>query len=386
MRILFATHRYFPVAGGTERVVQVLAEGAVRAGHAATVVTQQEAGVPDEEVVRGVRVVRLRMRHLAGIRVPAGYRRALRDEPADVFHLHGNRIWCADFYLPRARSAPWPQVMTGHGFYQFDRFRRWYDRWYFERYLPRRLRWFDRYVPLTRHEEQQLLDWKVPAARLTRIPNGVELDEFRSPGDGATLRSTFGVRAELLAVYAGGFFENKRVDRLVQAVAQAGPRWGLLALGNDVRGSRYGLAACTALARSLGVEFHAPGVLSRADTVRAISGADVVVSGSDYEGFGLTPLEAMAAGRPFIAFPTGAAPEIAASGGGFVETSVPAFAARLHDLEDPERRAAVGAAGRHAVPDWSTDVMVRRHLDLYERVLRDRSAEASGAGPSNGPR
>lgn len=378
MRVLFATHRYFPVAGGTERVVQILAEGAVRAGHAATVVTQREPGVPDDERVNGVRVVRLRMRHVAGIRVPVGYRRALRAAEADVFHLHGNRIWCADFYLPRAKSAPWPQVMTGHGFYQYDRFRRWWDRWYFERYLPRRLRWFDRYVPLTEHERDQLTGWGVPAQRMVRIPNGVDLAEFQAPVDGGSLRSTYGIRADLLAVYVGGFFANKRVDRLIDAIARAGPRWALLAIGRDVPGSGSGMAACIARAGALGVEFHAPGALSRPETVRALSAADVVVSASDYEGFGLTPLEAMAAGRPFVTFPAGAAPEIAAAGGGFTEATVPGFAARLRELEDPGRREAVSIAGRRAVPEWSTEVMVRRHLALYASVLEGRRSP----GPS----
>ncbi|MCI4317763.1 MAG: glycosyltransferase, partial [Thermoplasmata archaeon] len=102
MRLLFACHRYYPVPGGSERMVQTLAEALVRRGHSATVVTQGEPGSPVEEELNGVRITRLRVRPFAGIRFPAGYLRFLRRFDADVFHLTGNRIWCADFYFPLA--------------------------------------------------------------------------------------------------------------------------------------------------------------------------------------------------------------------------------------------------------------------------------------------
>ena len=129
MHVVHACHRYHPVPGGSERIAQVLAEGTVRRGHRVTMITQAEPGAPAREQIGGVEVVRLPMRVHGGIRFPVGYHRALRATGGDVFHLHGNRIWCADFYLPFAHLYDWHQLGTGHGFYQYANDPKPWDRW-----------------------------------------------------------------------------------------------------------------------------------------------------------------------------------------------------------------------------------------------------------------
>jgi alpha-1,3-mannosyltransferase len=370
MQVLFANHRYFPAPGGTERVVQLLAEGLVSQGHRATVLTQQEPGVPDQEWINGVRVVRIPTHTVAGVRVPSGYLRHLRKLEADVFHLHGNRIWCADFYFPVARLFDWPQVLTGHGFYQYEIHPRALDRIYFERYFPRAIRAFDAYACLTEHEYAQLREWGVPTDRLQRIPEGVDLAEFAtSPEPPAAVRARWALPTPRIAVYAGGFFENKRVDRLIDAIAPVRDRWALVLLGRDVPSSPFNATYCTALARQRGVAIRIQGAVSRPELVASFGAADVIVSASEYEGFGITIAEALAAGRPFVAWRAGAIPEMAATGGGIVVDSEAAFTEALRRLEDETVRTTMGHQAREASKDWSTDVMVSRYLDLYRRLV-----------------
>jgi alpha-1,3-mannosyltransferase len=369
MHVLFANHRYFPSPGGTERVVQMLAENLVVRGHQATVLTQQEPGVPDDEWVHGVRVVRIPVRPLAGIRVPSAYLRHLRSMDADIFHLHGNRIWCADFYFPAARVFEWPQVLTGHGFYQYEVHPRPWDRWYFERYFPRAVRAFDAYACLTDHERDQLLSWGVPVERLVRIPQGVDVAEFASvPEPSTSVRARWALPTPRVAVYAGGFFENKRVDRLIEAVARVRDRWGVVLLGRDVPTSPYNAGFCAALAQKLGVSVRILGSVPRSEVVSSFAAADAIVSASEYEGFGITIAEALAAGRPFVAWRAGAIPEMAATGGGMVVDSEAGLAEALGRLENDAVREEMGRRGRDASNEWSTEAMVSRHLDLYRRV------------------
>ncbi|MGI0131800.1 MAG: glycosyltransferase family 4 protein [Thermoplasmata archaeon] len=370
MRVLLATHRYFPVPGGTERVVQSIAEGLVARGHGATVLTQREPGVPHDEVRAGVRIHRLPVMDVGGIRIPRGYHSALRRLRADLFHLHGNRIWCADFYFPFARWHAGTQVLTGHGFYQYAMHPRRLDRWYFERYFPRQVIKFGAYAALTEKEAGQLIAWGVPRELIARVPDGIPLAEFARPAPPVEeVRRRWGIRAPHLAVYVGGFFENKRVDRLVEAVARTQGRWALLAAGREIPNSPHSARSIAERARSLGVEIVLPGVLPRPEAVNAISTADAVVLGSDYEGYGLLLLEAMAAGRPFVAGSAGAAPELAALGAGVSVTSIEEFAAALTRLEDRKVADALGRRGRAAVADFSEDRMVERYLAIYERLL-----------------
>jgi glycosyltransferase involved in cell wall biosynthesis len=376
VHVVLACHRYAPVPGGSERIAQLVAEGAAKRGHTVTLVTQREAGVPDEEELNGVRVVRLSMRHVGGIRVPKHYLSTLRATEGDLFHLHGNRIWCADFYLPFAGRFDWPQLGTGHGFYQYAMHPRWRDRVYFERYFPRVLRKLDLYCCDTELERRQLVGWGFPEGKLARVPLGARLEEFTGPtAEVDRLRASWGIRAPLVAVYVGGFFENKRVDRMVDAVAATGGTWGLVAVGRDVPESPYNAAACLERARARSAEVRVAGVLSRTDTVAAIRAADVVLSASDYEGFGVTLAEALAAGRPFVSFRSGAAPEMAEGGGGRIVRGVEEMTQALRDLEDPATRAAMGRRALDSAPMFSESAMVDRYVELYER-LADR-----GRGP-----
>lgn len=368
MRVVLACHRYYPVPGGSERIAQLLAEASARRGDTTIVLTQAEPGSSEVEEVGGVRVQRLRMRTIGGVRIPVGYHAALRAARGDLFHLHGNRIWCADFYLPFAGRYRWPSLGTGHGFYQYAIRPRPWDRLYFERYFPRVLRHLDRYVCDTEYERGQLKRWGFPEAKLARIPLGADAREFSGPPLAPhTLQARYGLAAPRVAVYVGGFFENKRVDRLVEGIAAAGAGWALLAIGQDIGSSPYSRTRCTELARERGIEFRAPGAVPRAEAVEAIRGADVVLLGSEYEGFGVVLAEALAAGRPFISWPVGAAPEMAAGGGGQIVRSPAELGALLRDWSGSEAARRAGAL-RPPPAEWTEAEMTRRYLALYDQL------------------
>jgi glycosyltransferase involved in cell wall biosynthesis len=120
------------------------------------------------------------------------------------------------------------------------------------------------------------------------------------------------------------------------------------------------------------------GGVARPEVPALIRDSDVVVAVPWYEPFGIVPLEAMACGRPVVA----------AAVGGMLDTVVPgvtgehvtprdpaALAATLRQLlDDPERRAAYGVAGRNRAVelyDWNT--IVDSTEAAYEAVVAARS-------------
>lgn len=369
MKVVHAVFRYLPVLGGATRLVQLTAEGVAARGHSVTVVTQEEPGAPAEELIRGVRVLRLPMRRLGKFRIPRGYRPLLRTLDADVFQLNGNRIWCADYYLPYARSFGWPQVIQPMGFYHYwmrPGFLRWL---YYDRYFAGRIRAFDRYIALTEGERSQVLAWGYPPDRAAVIPVGIDLAEFAGPPlSTADERASWGLTTPRVALYAGGLYDNKRVDRLVRAVAATHGAWGLVVLGTDVPGHAYDRAHAEALARALSAPVRFLGPVPRARMVTALFAADAYVQGSAFEGFGIGLVEAMAAGRPFVAFDAGVARSLAERGAGRVVASEAEMAQALLGLESAGD--ALGRAGREVAREYSEAGMVDRTLELYRAIAR----------------
>jgi teichuronic acid biosynthesis glycosyltransferase TuaC len=123
------------------------------------------------------------------------------------------------------------------------------------------------------------------------------------------------------------------------------------------------------------VELLTLGGVQPDDVAAHVSAADAVLVPSDYEGFGLAVLEALACGVPVIATPTGIAPEALADVAGayclpFDLGSWRETLAKVLDDPDPH----VDGADRAAA--YSSDAMAGRVVAVYEQL----------AGASPGPR
>jgi glycosyltransferase involved in cell wall biosynthesis len=119
------------------------------------------------------------------------------------------------------------------------------------------------------------------------------------------------------------------------------------------------------------------GAVARADVPAWIRSADVVLAVPWYEPFGITPLEAMACGRPVVATAVGGLQDTVADGvtGDLVPPRDPG---RLGEvlaalLADDERRAAYGAAGvKRARARYRWSRVVADTENVYRQVLARR--------------
>jgi len=146
---------------------------------------------------------------------------------------------------------------------------------------------------------------RLPAARVRVIPLGMRVPDVRPEPDTAG--------REPRVLFVGSVFERRHVDRLIacfDAVADAVPGAQLDIVGeNRTSRPRTDLDALASRLRHAG----AVRVRSYVDdaTLRDLyAGAAVFVFLSEYEGFGLTPLEALAAGVPPIVLDTPIAREV----------------------------------------------------------------------------
>jgi len=373
MKVLLTAHRFWPHVGGTEEVVERLAQQHVEAGHDVTVATMQEDGTPLEETRDGYQIRRFAMRRVGGFRVPPlwAYARFVMSKRWDIVHLHGQRIWSTDYLYPVMARIRAPVVFTAHGFYQWHmEARPVLDETYYKRVLPSALRHVDAIIALTSLERDELVSWGVSPDKIRVIPDGFHSDEDVATGaDGARFRADHDIAPDRpLLLYVGGFYTNKRVDRLVRAAAHAGAT--LVVVGRDAH-VKHGRAECEALATELGADVRFVGRIARRDVLAAYAAADVFVLGSDFEGFGLVLLEAMRAGLPFVAMRAGAAPDLAETGAGIACADEPAFFGAIKALlGDPARRATMAQHGRAGLAPFTWQAVARRHHALYEEIAR----------------
>ncbi len=109
-----------------------------------------------------------------------------------------------------------------------------------------------------------------------------------------------------------------------------------------------------------------------ADVPAVINLADVFVFPSLYEGFGLTPLEAMACGTPIISSNASSLPEVVGDAGILVEPrDVGGFAdAITRVLENDALRQELRARGLKQAARFSWERAARDTLTVYDKVVR----------------
>jgi glycosyltransferase involved in cell wall biosynthesis len=121
--------------------------------------------------------------------------------------------------------------------------------------------------------------------------------------------------------------------------------------------------------------------LSDADLVKLMGSAEVACVPSLYEGFSLPTAELMACATPLVVSRAGAIPEVVGPDGECADLVTPGDVGELKTaleemLDDPERRARMGAAGRRRVEElFSWRAVAVKVASAYEAVIEEYKSE-----------
>lgn len=146
---------------------------------------------------------------------------------------------------------------------------------------------------------RRLRQWGVADDRIHLVPNGIDPARFRhDPAVRAAVRGRLGLPEKAYAVAGvGRLVPGKRFDLLVRAAAANPGTWLLLAGHGPDRGSLLRLAADLGAADRVSVVSAQDG---GPDVPEVLAAADLFVSPSPEEAFGLAVVEALAAGLPVL--------------------------------------------------------------------------------------
>lgn len=216
-------------------------------------------------------------------------------------------------------------------------------------------------------------DYAVRRGRVCTLHNGLPLERFRSVGAAvrARLRDELDLSPERPVLgLIGRMFPVKGQRRMLQmmpGILRRRPDAVLLLVGDGPD-----RAGCAALASELGIEDSVRFVGQRSDIAELVTVCSIVVLPSESEGLPLTAIEALAAGRPVVAYDVGGMREVVDDGqSGLVVAAGDSAAfteAVLSLLENPVRLAAFGARTLTAAERFGVEHHVQRLLRHYRTL------------------
>jgi glycosyltransferase involved in cell wall biosynthesis len=178
------------------------------------------------------------------------------------------------------------------------------------------------------------------------IPPGIDTTVFK-PQDKDLCRKYFDLPEDAFVIATGGASltdANKNVPWLLEQLSGLPDLQGIIILAIGEGG--------TPVPDRLNVRFTG-GIRERHDLARLLAAADVFVSASLMETYGLTLVETMACATPVIAFRVGGISEAAPDGQGAVLCELGNGAALIEAIiklrDSPQLRESLGKAGRETV-------------------------------------
>ena len=402
LRIALLGYRSNPYGGGQGIYLKYLSKALVDAGHRVDVIS----GPPYPHLDPRVRLVKLpsldlyetglrslRPQHLrsmsniiewtskltGGFAEPYTFGRRvvkyLREHGHQYDVIHDNQSLCYGLLKLQKR---FPLAVTIHHpvtsdfelamnacdkWYEKLMVRRWYSFLRMQKRVARRLK---HVVTVSETSKQDIIEaFAVAPHSLSLVYNGIPTDVFQPMPEVA--RKPFRIMTTTSADQP-----LKGLRYLLEAIALLRPRFPqieLLVIGKPREGgeteqqlTQHQLHDCVRFVKGIPTE----------ELVRYYAEAEVAVSPSLYEGFGLPAGEAMACGVPIVSSDGGALPEVVGDAGIVVPAgNSEALAEAIGRLlDDPAERARLAAAGRQRILEkFSWEVAAREMVAFYRSVI-----------------
>jgi alpha-1,3-mannosyltransferase len=290
VRIAQVVNHFYPCRGGKESVVKELSQRLKQRGHEVDVVCLNRCADSGSMLARegnwnGVKIKRVGFLDLHFLKIGFPSVGALRK--ADVVHAH-DLCFLTDFLALTKFLYRKPLVLSTHGGIFHTVSLSVLKKIYFNVWLRLVGGAFDRVIAVSKNDFE-LFSKIFPAEKMALVENAVDVERLGKIKGNAAANSF---------LFVGRLSRNKRVDLLLEAFSlllkkKKGAR--LTVVGRDFDGI---LPELKAKAKELGVEdaVRFEGSVSEEKLLQLFSQNAFFVSASNYEGFGISAIEAMAAG------------------------------------------------------------------------------------------
>jgi glycosyltransferase involved in cell wall biosynthesis len=360
------------VVGGVEEVVKHIAEYMVSRGHDVHVVTYNRlrrggvGSLPREEVINGVRVIRLRPRITwsHGTYSPE-LSEVIKALNQDIVHVHAWRHPHVFQVAKLKKAMGFKAVLHGHApFHKLNQLG--IITWTYHKIIDifgrDYLKIYDKYIALTKHEASIITRLGISNDRIENIPNGVKEDMCDVGNAG---------KADGQVLYLGRISKSKNLNLLFRAMKYVAKevKSVKLVLAGPNEGLVNGLLDY-ASRHSIDVQYL--GEVNEKLKHKLYLESTVYVLPSLYEPFGITLLEAGVHGIP----------SVITGNGGQVEAAPPGLASLWAEpkpdkygeaittlLTNENLRKRLGSQAREWAQQHVWDRILPRYEELYRRLM-----------------
>lgn len=228
----------------------------------------------------------------------------------------------------------------------------------------RRLRYFDHFIVNSSYMKGIVSSYGLDNVEI--MPNGIDASEWK-------VEARKHLKGALNVLFWGKLYDKKGVEELIRSFAASARerKDSHLYIGGDgPEGARY-----RELARSLGMadRITFTGPLLDDELKLYLNSSDLCVFPSAYEGFGISILEAMAAGKPVITSARGGQTDFAREGHNarLVDMGEPGGLSRAISelLDDAALRNRLAAAAAATAREYGWRRIALDYTAMYERLL-----------------
>jgi glycosyltransferase involved in cell wall biosynthesis len=376
LKIFQVVPYYPPHVGGMEYYVQHLSEELASRGHEVTVFTTSNEPTPSIVTTNGVKIYSLKkMVNIYNIPiVPTLFWELVSKEKPDVVHTHQYPVFFSDV----AAAASWlkhtPLLLQVHivsdaksplsGFIS--------DMYYTTLGL-KTLRTADTVIVPSLAYRTKLIGMHVNPKQLQVIPYGIDTKRFSGALKSEEFRVKYNCQGSKVILSVGRLNYQKGFQYLIAAmpaIIKQIPNAKLMIVGIGEE-----LTYLKNLTKSLNLNKSVifTGRISQTEIPTAYAASDLFVLPSLFEAFGISLIEAQAAGKPVICTRTGGTPEAIIDGetGFLIEPKNPKQLEKtiVRVLSDDALSRRMGAKGRAFVEErFDNKKVIYKIINAYEKL------------------
>lgn len=374
MKILQITSSFLPVVGGMEKVVLEISKGLVKKGHEVTVLTTDlysNSSFFSEENLDDIKIVRFKNKYNFG---GYGYCPEAMTwlkknfQNYDVVHSHGYNRYLSEFAISYLFKKI-PTVFSPHGFIHTKKhiFAKKIHDWL----IGWKIRKANICTMLTKLDLNDYDRLGVDLEKIVELPNGVDTKKYNQLDVKRikSLKKKYELNKNIL-LYVGRIHKSKGLQYVIKAIKDLDCK--LLIVGPDGGFKKELVKQIKDEKMKEKIVFS--GKISDEDLIASYHASDVFVLFSEWEGFGLVVIEAMAAGKPVIASDRGSLPFLISEGkNGFIVPfqNVDLLKKKITFLfRNKDKGKSMGLFGKRFIRKYDWEEITRQTLIIYENITK----------------